>query len=78
MMVMPISAGGREHIYESEMDATGDIAASIWPREEIIRCRDCRHYVTEDDAEPWCEYLDEPHCFTPGPNGFCAWAKRMQ
>ena len=43
------------------------------PKEEIVRCRDCRHY-TEDEMEyyhycgSWCEQVE--------PDGFCAWGER--
>lgn len=48
-------------------------------REEIVRCRDCKHY----DPHP----TDGGVCFLPDgdgdfahwevePNGFCAWAER--
>lgn len=42
-------------------------------REEIVRCRDCKHYI-EDEAEyyhycgSWCEQVE--------PDGFCAWGER--
>ena len=42
-------------------------------REEIVRCRDCKHY-TEDEMEyyhfcgSWCEQVE--------PDGFCAWGER--
>jgi len=41
--------------------------------EEIVRCRDCKHY-TEDEMEyyhfcgSWCEQVE--------PDGFCAWGER--
>lgn len=43
------------------------------PKEEIVRCRDCRHYHSYQDL---CERL------RPGmvvmDDGFCAWAERKE
>lgn len=64
-----------EHIIETEM--FGDTAFVTIPpkepKEEIVRCRDCKHY-TDDELEyyhfcgSWCEQVE--------PNGFCAWGER--
>lgn len=66
-----------EHIIETEM--FGDTAFVTIPpkepKEEIVRCRDCKHY-TDDELEyyhfcgSWCEQVE--------PNGFCAWACRKE
>ena len=58
-------------------------------REEIVRCRDCRHYVpeygySEERGFGQIEYLIEPPAcarskvieITVDPNGFCAWGER--
>ena len=50
-------------------------------REEIVRCRDCKHY---DAAGPWCcepskVFIDEygiEICANVRPDGFCAWGER--
>ena len=57
--------------------------------EEIVRCRDCKHYVpeygySEERGFGQIEYLMEPPgCarskaiqITVDPNGFCAWGER--
>ena len=45
-------------------------------REEIVRCRDCKHYITkfrdEYDDTVWCGL----HAGYVEPDGFCAWAVR--
>lgn len=74
-----ISDWGIEHIYESEV-LGGDITACIGPREEIVRCRDCKGIRA--NATPYNR--ERPHwCVTLGidladGNGFCAWAKRRK
>ena len=49
-------------------------------REEIVRCRDCKHYGTYNGS--WCRRTYES---VPGgtcdyqtvePDGFCAWGER--
>lgn len=59
----------REYVgYLDEWDGTERLTD-----EEIVRCRDCRHY-TEDEMEyyhycgSWCEQVE--------PDGFCAWGER--
>jgi len=43
---------------------------------EIIRCRDCKHYITkfrdEYDDTVWCGL----HAGYVEPDGFCAWGER--
>lgn len=47
-------------------------------REEIVRCRDCKH-CRRDDSRWYCSELmfdiDFVTSSTP-PDGFCAWAER--
>ena len=64
-----------EHIIETEM--FGDTAFVTIPpkepKEEIVRCRDCR-YASYDSR--WCYRLlnaEEPPIT---PDGFCAWGER--
>lgn len=60
-----------EYIVEEPSDGS----ASWLVHEEIVRCRNCKHY-TEDELEyyhfcgEWCEQVE--------PNGFCAWGCRKQ
>lgn len=63
----------REYIYaiceefvESPFGVSTSLDMTI-TREEIIRCRDCRH---KDD------WLDEGGQCGVDPNGFCAWGER--
>lgn len=59
----------------SEKIVVTDVHEGYWYEtgEEIVRCRDCRHY-TEDEDEyyhycgSWCEQVE--------PDGFCAWGER--
>ena len=47
-------------------------------REEIVRCRDCEHYI---DAQNECNLQDEWnefHWLDVEPDGFCAWAVRRE
>lgn len=50
----------------------------FWLREEVVRCRDCVHYVV--DPEPidpgWPMMCDESGRDMLEPDGFCAWACR--
>ena len=43
--------------------------------EEIVRCRDCKHY-TDDEVE-YRHYCNE-WCGQVKPDGFCAWGERRQ
>lgn len=49
-------------------------------REEVVRCRDCEHYVA--DPEPidpgWPMMCDESGRDMLEPDGFCAWGKRKE
>lgn len=42
-------------------------------REEIVRCRDCRHFKKGEEEPPidWCDYF---HAEVE-PDGFCAWGE---
>ena len=44
-------------------------------REEIVRCRDCKHY-TDDEVE-YRHYCNE-WCGQVKPDGFCAWGERRE
>ena len=51
--------------------------------EEIVRCRDCKHYDGEPDlcsSEPKC-WRDPDHQGThiwTRPDGYCAWGERKE
>lgn len=71
-----------EHIIETEM--FGDTAFVTIPpkepKEEIVRCRDCKHYrdhmlVVITDVDDVCLFWHgEPTKVEP--DGFCAWGER--
>lgn len=45
--------------------------------EQIVRCRDCVHFVPESNgyvAHDWCSELE----FNTEPDGFCAWGERRE
>ena len=78
MMGMSISAGGPEHIYESEV-CDGEITAAIGPREEIIRCRECKWFkegASPHDPSGTYNLCTQFSFDFQGSNGFCAWAER--
>lgn len=45
-------------------------------REEIVRCRDCRHFKKGEEEPPvdWCCYFHDEVT----PLGFCAWGERSE
>lgn len=44
--------------------------------EEIVRCKDCRHYKPGEEQPPvdWCCYFHDEVT----PLGFCAWGERSE
>lgn len=74
-----------EHIIETEM--FGDTAFVTIPpkepKEEIVRCRDCKHFTPEgairfsDNSTnaAFCSYI-RSYMLQIGPEGFCAWGER--
>lgn len=78
-----------EHIIETEICAGTPfvpIGGAGKLREEIVRCRDCKHMHTVKD---WCWGVDVDECWLHAdhesgalgkeptePNGFCAWGER--
>lgn len=51
---------------------------NVWPygsqREEIVRCRDCKHFAS-DELGDCCTLLDFEDVRSMG-DGFCAWGER--
>lgn len=43
-------------------------------REEVVRCRDCRHFKKGEEEPPvdWCDYFHDEVT----PLGFCAWGEK--
>lgn len=49
-------------------------------REKIIRCRDCKHFIADHEYYGnICFWKDDGgyDFFDVNPNGFCAWAEKM-
>ena len=45
-------------------------------RGEIVRCRDCKHYIEHQDYDyATCGYFDSDYAEVE-PDGFCAWGDR--
>ena len=44
--------------------------------EEVVRCRDCRHFKPGEEKPPvdWCGYFHDEVT----PLGFCAWGERSE
>lgn len=73
-----------EHIYETKL-----VAQNGWkihfpindasPKEEIIRCRDCKHFLADHETYGnICFWLDDGgyDLWPVNTNGFCAWAEK--
>lgn len=61
-----------EYIIAVDYDTlTGTITKTN--REEIVRCRDCEHYI--DDEMEYYHYCGQ-WCGKVAPDGFCAWGER--
>ena len=41
------------------------------PKEEVVRCRDCKHNAFLGKEPNWCDAIE---CFIE-PDGFCAWGR---
>ena len=79
-----------EHVCEITQDYPGipyeheDFSGTMERREEVVRCRDCKHAVEHCDTEKldckhfsqWDYYEDEPGHWPVEPDGFCAWGER--
>lgn len=59
------------------VETTGELYATWYPMECVVRCRDCDFRSGENDqgVDPnYCEMLG----VYVAPNGFCAWARRRE
>lgn len=72
-----------EYILSLAADSPIEHYAIDTEAEEIVRCRDCRHYYETDEYHPkgnyirrCCKYFDSYHDEVE-PDGFCAWGKRV-
>ena len=77
---------GREEAGMSECVFWQD-DSGLYKREEIVRCRDCRHAIPVTSDPPWLDCTgplvetwdwqhDEPRMNPVEPEGFCSWGKR--
>ena len=70
----------REFIVQTDMDLNGVVeftgagGVSFKPKEEIIRCKDCKHWQCDDDES----YCDELGIFDTDMNSYCSYAKRKE
>ena len=60
-----------EYIIEVEYD-TFNGTFTQKRREEIVRCRDCKHCMAYWQSD-YCDYFKH---VTNDPDGFCAWGER--
>lgn len=72
-----------EHIYEEVFYGEDSHGNDIdWPtvyrKEEIVRCRDCEHYVKDPNPiDPgWPMMCEDSGRDMVEPWGFCAWSER--
>ena len=65
-----------EHIFEQHFDADSLLIHQI-QREEIVRCRDCKHLMSNNRCNLQDDY-NEFHWLDVEPNGFCAWGERRE
>lgn len=70
-----------EHIYQ---ELHGNSYTPLHQREEIVRCRDCKHYYEAENYHPngnyvmrCCKYFDAYNDEVE-PDGFCAWGERKE
>ena len=61
-----------EYIYTTE----GTFGLRECTGEEVVRCRDCRHFKKGEEEPPidWCCYFHDEVT----PLGFCAWGERSE
>lgn len=67
-----------EYIYETHGEQViGNPKGFIFPKGEIVRCRDCMFYEEEGFCS-WfeCSYCSE--CQRVEPDGYCAWGVKRK
>ena len=66
--------------YAKNIQTIEDMWKKRIARQEIVRCRDCKHYDPNDEPSEvfpnsyWCDRLT---VYMP-PNGFCSWGERRE
>lgn len=53
----------------------GDYGFEYEKHEEVVRCRDCKHFMSGDLCKLQDEW-NEFHWLQVEPDGFCAWGER--
>lgn len=73
-----------EYIIDWDENLVIDTFSKNSLREEIVRCRDCKHYYEADNYHPQgnytshcCKYFDT-YNDEVAPDGFCAWGERRE
>ena len=62
----------KEYIAWFDMPKSGKLhGQSVLPKQELIRCKDCKHWQC-DDSESYC---DELGIFGTDMNSYCSYAK---
>lgn len=65
-----------EYIYETQGEQViGNPKGFILPKEEVVRCRDCRHSSREYKDFRYCYRLGEYKEFFVEPDNFCSWGE---
>ena len=64
-------------VFNFDGEPGGDVkhaSIDVTVKEEIVRCRDCKHFNGWACAASSCSYCGEPQRVEP--DGFCAWGER--
>ena len=65
----------REYIAWFDMPNSGKLhGQSVMPKQELIRCKDCKYWDGDDD-DTFCSELG---IFGTDPNSYCSYAKRKE
>ena len=66
-----------EYVCRENIDMKSGTRCQHWG-EEIVRCRDCKHYQPKEAEFLSCRfvYKDFVQWRNAEPNGFCAWGER--
>lgn len=68
-----------EYIYATNGELVANIDGDIsLAREEVIRCRDCKHFTYADAAHEDNDWCVKHNHIGWSVNGFCAWGERRE
>jgi hypothetical protein len=84
MEMLPELREGGEAMSEYIVNFDGELGMALviacagagFARKEIVRCRDCRHFMRGNSCSRQDEW-NEFHWLDVEPDGFCAWALRV-